>query len=151
MFYGCVSLTYINTTNWNLTNSIKITTLFYNCQKLQSIGSTSNWNVSKCQNMQWFMSNCPSIEQIDIANWNLSACQNIGDFVANCTYLKTLCPNGWIQPLDMSTVTNCNNWTGNTPMLTSIPPFTNVKPGMNVPLNSAPLSRDCVAVFDQAG
>ena len=52
--------------------------------------------------------------------------------------------------MNLSACTSYARWLGGLSRLEEMPPFTNVKPGMDITLNS-PLSHNCVAQFNQAG
>ena len=53
--------------------------------------------------------------------------------------------------MDFSSCTIFTRWFSGMSSLEEIPPFTNVKPNMDIPLNTSPLSKNCVAQFNQVG
>lgn len=64
---------YIDVSKWDVSNIKTMNSMFYDCNKLESIGDISNWNVSCVENMRWLFYDCKKLKSIgDLSNWDVS-------------------------------------------------------------------------------
>ena len=89
MFYGCLSLTSIDVTGWNMSGITNFYSMFKNCSSLASIIGIKNWVTSNVTNMNNMFSGCSNLTSLDLSSWNLSNCTNFGYMFNGCTKLIT--------------------------------------------------------------
>ena len=57
---------YIDISDWNVSNIVNMSDMFFNCEQLKSVGDLSNWNVSSVKYMFGMFSNSGII---NIPDW----------------------------------------------------------------------------------
>ena len=70
MFEGCLSLTSIDTTGWNLSGITNMNNVFNRCTSLKTIIGHENWDLSSTSEMGLTFYQCTSLETLDVTNWN---------------------------------------------------------------------------------
>ena len=89
MFYGCINLTSVNTTDWNTENVTTMSSMFNNCQSLTSL-DLSSFNTSNVTSMAKMFAYCYNLEELDIRNFEISQETAIGSMFNSCSNLKVL-------------------------------------------------------------
>ena len=61
---------YIDISYWDVSNIKSMNSMFFNCEKLESVGDLSKWNVSNVTNMSGMFYKCNELKFIgDISKW----------------------------------------------------------------------------------
>ena len=89
MFGGCINISEINLTNFDVRQVITMSHMFYNCTKLTSL-ILSNFNTKKANDMSYMFSNCESINLLDLSNFNTSTVNNMSNMFLNCVAITSL-------------------------------------------------------------
>ena len=72
MFFDCWQLKSVgDLAKWNVSNVTNISGMFYKCNELKFIGDISEWNVSNVIDMTYMFYDCESFNQ-DISDWDVS-------------------------------------------------------------------------------
>ena len=74
---------YIDISDWDVSNVKSMRHMFYECDKLESIGDISKWDVSKVTDMNRMFLGCKSFNQ-DISNWDVSNVTDMGYMFCSC-------------------------------------------------------------------
>ena len=84
-----------------------INKMFYNCEQLESLSNTSNWDTSKITNMSYAFDGCSSLKSLpDIDKWKTDNVENMQNLFNECKSLASL-PD--ISRWNTSKVTNMSN------------------------------------------
>ena len=104
MFSGCTKLETLDCSSWvfNSTSNINFIGVFYNCQKLTTIGDVSGWNTGKIINLKDAFNNCKLINSLDVSDWDVSKVLSFQTTFADCKSLTSLDVSIW----DISSCTN---------------------------------------------
>ena len=70
MFYDCISLEYVDVSEFNLASMEDMDSAFYNCRALKGI-DTSKWNMSNVDDAAHLFGECASLVYIDSQGWNM--------------------------------------------------------------------------------
>ena len=62
---------YIDISDWDVSNVTNMPAMFFNCEKLESVGDISKWDVSKVTNMAYMFAFCKKFNQ-DLSSWDVS-------------------------------------------------------------------------------
>ena len=62
---------YIDISDWDVSNVTNMPAMFFNCEKLESVGDISKWDVSKVTNMSYMFAFCKKFNQ-DLSSWDVS-------------------------------------------------------------------------------
>ena len=87
---------HIDISYWDVSNVKSMRSMFFECDKLESVGNLSYWDVSNVTNMNSMFYHCKKFNQ-DISSWDVSS-------VTNMSYMFTLCISfnqdlsGWNVP-----------------------------------------------------
>jgi len=77
LFYN-LPITEIDISGWDVSNVTDMSTMFFECEKLKSIGGLNNWDVSKVKYMTYMFYDCYRLNNIgDISNWKTSKVENM--------------------------------------------------------------------------
>ena len=92
IFFGCHSLKSLpDISKWNTINVTNMSFIFGDCSSLESLPNISNWNTTNVTNMFGMFSNCKSLESLpDISKWNTINVNNMSWMFSNCKSLKSL-------------------------------------------------------------
>ena len=93
---------YIDISYWDVSNVKSMRHMFYECDKLESIGDISKWDVSKVTDMNRMFCHCKYLNP-DISNWDVSNVTNMSFMFCNCVSF-----NHDISNWDVSNVTIMN-------------------------------------------
>ena len=97
-------ITKIDISEWDMSNVINMTGMFYECIRLKSVGNLASWNVSQVRDMRELFCNCYSLESVgDLSLWDVSSVTNMTGMFENCYWLKSI---GDIDRWDVSKVTS---------------------------------------------
>ena len=114
MFFGCIQLTSLNVSNFNLENTKNINSMFGSCHNLESIDlfhntgkirdmgllfshcynlssiDLSKFNTSNVKYMDKMFYSCYSLTSIDLSNFNTNKLISINNMFSNCNNLRIL-------------------------------------------------------------
>jgi surface protein len=77
LFYN-LPITEIDISGWDVSNVTDMSTMFFECEKLESIRDLNNWDVSKVKYMTYMFYYCRKLKDIgDISTWNVSNVKNM--------------------------------------------------------------------------
>lgn len=77
LFYN-LPITEIDISGWNVSNVTDMATMFFECEKLESIGNLNNWDVSKVKDMTYMFYYCRKLKDVgDISDWETSKVENM--------------------------------------------------------------------------
>ena len=114
LFYHCSNLTYINTTNWDVSNVQSTKRMCCECGKLKSI-DLSNLNFAKVQDMSYMFSWCMFLDTVGFNSF-IAKPTDTSYLFHNCSRLKSLN----VSTLDTSLVVNMDSMFYNCSNLTSL-------------------------------
>ena len=92
MFYKCKLLKSVgDLSNWTVSKVKSIISMFSNCKQLKSVGNLSNWDVSNVENMSSTFWGCEQLKYVgDLSKWNVSKVEDTGDMFYNCVNLTSV-------------------------------------------------------------
>ena len=74
---------YIDISDWDVSKVTNMGSMFFKCEKLESVGDISKWDVSKVSNMSYMFGDCESFNQ-DISKLNVSNVTNMHGMFWHC-------------------------------------------------------------------
>ena len=74
---------YIDISYWDVSNVKSMRSMFYECDKLESVGDISKWNVSNVTDMDHMFYMCKSLNQ-SISDWDVSNVTDMKFMFAGC-------------------------------------------------------------------
>ena len=89
MFYNCSSLTLIDITKFNITNTISLGYLFNGCTLLNTIIGLEKLNVENVQNIHYAFAGT-SITNVDLSKWNFKKLTSIKGLFEGCKKLQSV-------------------------------------------------------------
>ena len=89
MFYGCTSLAFVYSTNWDTKNVNSMGYMFYNCESLYGMDFTK-WNTGKVTDMGAMFYGCKSLKSLDLSNWSTASVKNMYGMFRRCESLTTI-------------------------------------------------------------
>ncbi len=89
MFYGCSSLAFVYSTNWDTKNVTNMCYMFYNCESLYGMDFTK-WNTAKVTDMGAMFYGCKSLKSLDLSNWSTASVKNMYGMFRLCESLTTI-------------------------------------------------------------
>ena len=87
MFYYCISLEYLDISNFDTSKVTNFFEMFYGCSNLKSI-NLSNFNTSNAKNMVGMFMSCISLEYLDISNFDTTQVTKFQSIFDNTNILK---------------------------------------------------------------
>ena len=82
---------YIDISDWNVSGVQIMNHMFYNCEKLKSVGDLSDWVVSSVENMNYMFSNCEKLESVgNLSKWDVSGVIRMHGMFKACPNLKSV-------------------------------------------------------------
>ena len=88
----------------NVDNIVDMSSMFENCEFLESINGIEYWNTSNVGDMSAMFSGCTSLTSLDLSNWDTSNVDGMTDMFSRCSSLTSLDLSNW----DTSSVTSTN-------------------------------------------
>ena len=116
MLRECQSLTSLDVSGWDLSNTKDISFLFQNCNKLQEIKGIENWDTSKVAEMKKTFYKCSALPTVNVTAWDVSNVTTMECLFSTCGKLTTVDLTGW----DTSKVTNIHDLFVNCTSLTTV-------------------------------
>ena len=89
MFYGCLSLTSLDLSNFDTSNVTNMAQMFYDCSSLTSL-DLSNFNTSKVTRMYSLFENCRSLTNLNLSNFDTSNVTTMSKMFWYCRKLTSL-------------------------------------------------------------
>ena len=91
LFNNCISLTYIDISDWDMKNVINMSQMFRTCQFLSSIISTTNWDMGNCLDISDIFFECNHLKTLpDISKWNTKNVKNMKNLFKGCKELTSI-------------------------------------------------------------
>ena len=115
MFYRCIALTSIDTSDWDTSNVTTMSWMFYGCLALSSL-DLSDWDTSNATNMFGMFDGCQSLTSLDLSSFDTSDVFNMYGMFYGCSSLTSLN----LSNFDMTNVTNTNYMFYNCTSLTEL-------------------------------
>ena len=141
IFEGCGSLTSLDVSNWDLSNTTNMGQLFRFCLNLERIDGIETLNTHNVMFMQNMFQQCSKLIELDISNWNVSNVTNMNGMFRDCNNIETINVSNWdtdkVASMN-SMFTNCGsliNVTMNDSDYNSVNKIINVLPNNNGVLN----------------
>ena len=88
MFFYCVNLTKVNTSNWDTSKVTNMSFMFYGCHNITSL-DISNFDTSNVTTMS-SMFFCPKLTTLDVSNFDTSKVTNMSGMFYDCESLTEL-------------------------------------------------------------
>ena len=89
MFYDCSSLTSLDLSSFNTSKVIRMYSLFENCRSLTNL-NLSNFDTSNVTTMSKMFCNCPSLTSLDLTSFDTSKVTGMTSMFYNCSSLTSL-------------------------------------------------------------
>ena len=89
MFYGCTSLTSIDTDKLNTENVTSMGYMFYNCSGLTTL-DVSNFDTQNVASMNYMFYGCSGLQSLDVSNFDTQNVTSMGHMFYGCSGLQTL-------------------------------------------------------------
>lgn len=87
MFRDCSSLTYIDVSQWDVSNVNNAQYVFFSCILLKYL-NCSNWDTSNFEIMYRTFRNCPQLITVELQNWDTSKVRDFRQMLAVCGSYK---------------------------------------------------------------
>ena len=101
MFYGCSSLTSLDTSGFDTSNVTSMYGMFYGCSNLTSL-DMSGFDTSNVTSMGWMFANCSNLTSLDMSSFDTSNVTDMGCMFYYCSNLTSLD----LSKFNMERVTN---------------------------------------------
>ena len=97
-----INFKYIDISDWDVSNVTNMSSMFFDCWELKSVGDISDWDVSNVKSTLNMFNGCKELESVgNISKWNVSNVTNMKYMFFGCKYF-----NQDISKWDVSKVTN---------------------------------------------
>ena len=106
----------IDVTNWNLSNTTSLNSLFSNNRTLTTIKGLDTWNTSNVTDMSYMFTGCSSLTNLDLSNFDTSNVTEMSNMFSNNNELTTIDISGF----NTSNVESAYNMFSYCPKLTTI-------------------------------
>lgn len=111
MFYRCSSLKTLDTSQWDTSNVIRMSSTFNDCTALTQI-DVSQWDTSKVTDMQGLFASCSNLKSLDVTDWKTGQVTNMNYMFYGDSKLESLPVDRWdtSNVIDMSRMfEDCKN------------------------------------------
>ena len=115
MFSYCSSITSLNLSSFDTSNTTDMHDMFLYCTKLVTL-NLSNFNTSKVTDMHDMFANCSKLTTLDLSNFDTSNVTEMGRMFSSCSNLSSLD----LSDFDTSNVTDMGNMFDSCHSLTSL-------------------------------
>ena len=89
MFFHCEKLESIDLTGWNISKVTSLFNMFAYCTSITSIKGIENWDVSNITEMYQVFRESKLLKTLDLSKWNVSKVTNFNRFLNQCHSLET--------------------------------------------------------------
>ena len=89
MFWECSSLTSLNMSNFDTSNSLNMSDMFHGCSGLTSLG-VGNFNTSKVKDMSDMFHGCSNLTSLDLSSFDTGKVTNYNDMLKLCFAMKSI-------------------------------------------------------------
>ena len=89
MFYGCISLKFIDLSSFNTQNVTDISYMFYGCSSLKSI-NLSSFNTQNVNNMRSMFRGCSSLMSLDLSSFDKTNIKDMSSLLYGCSSLENV-------------------------------------------------------------
>ena len=94
IFARCVNLTYVNSSDWDISNVTDSSWAFNNCHSLETL-DVSGWCTTNIKNMEFMFRNCYKLNTLDVSKWDMSNVTNIFEMFVHCEKINGLDVSNW--------------------------------------------------------
>ena len=81
------TITHLDLSSWNIGNARQLSSMFYNCSKLENI-NLNNWDTSNVTTMSSMFHGCSVVSKLDLSHFNFTNVTNVTYMFYNCKGLK---------------------------------------------------------------
>ena len=89
MFFGCSSLSSIDLSSFNTSNSNNMSRMFFGCSSLKSV-NLSSFNTTNVKDMRLMFYGCSSLESIDLSSFKTNNVNDMNGMFYKCSSLKSI-------------------------------------------------------------
>ena len=114
--FGSTGSLKIDVTDWDLSKTKSMASLFSSNSKLEQIIGLDTWDTSNITDMSNMFGGCRNLLSLDLSSWNTSNITDMIEMFGGCWNLKSLDVSGF----DTSKVTNMRNMFDNCSSLTNL-------------------------------
>ncbi|MCX0279640.1 BspA family leucine-rich repeat surface protein [Bombilactobacillus mellis] len=90
MFYHCTSLKSVDVSDWDVGNVTNFFAMFKECFVLQSIKGLDNWNTTNAIDMSSMFYNCNALTNVDVSKWDVKNVKNFSSMFRECSALQSI-------------------------------------------------------------
>ena len=96
-FGDCKRLTELDLSSWNTSSVEKMTGMFAQCNKLETIKGLSDgsWKTNSVTDMSYMFENCRDLKSVDVSNFNTANVTNMTNMFADCRSLSSIDVSSW--------------------------------------------------------
>ena len=94
LFYNCINLSNVHTSNFYTSNVTSMYRTFYGCSSLESL-NLSGWDTSNVTDMHSIFYSCSSLTELDLSSWNTVNVTDMCSAFAYCSRLSLLNISNW--------------------------------------------------------
>ena len=84
IFQSCNKLEYLDLSNFNTSNVLDISLMFFGCYELKEIKGIDKFKTDKVKDMPFMFSHCYKLEYLDLSNFNISNSTNTSNMFFLC-------------------------------------------------------------------
>ena len=95
VFQGCSSLQSLDIKNWKVSNVVSFDSLFSGCSSLTNL-DISSWNTSSAETMAWMFCMCSSLTSLDVSHFATAGVKSFHEMFNGCSSLQSLDVSGFI-------------------------------------------------------
>ena len=95
VFQGCSSLQSLDIKNWKVSNVVSFDSLFSGCSSLTDL-DISSWNTSSAETMAWMFCMCSSLTSLDVSHFATAGVKSFQEMFNGCSSLQSLDVSGFI-------------------------------------------------------
>lgn len=92
----------IDVTNWNTNKCTNFQHVFYQCNKLRTVGDSSNLDFTNAEDISGMFYGCNQLSSLNVENWSFPKLTSLGQLFGYCSSLLDLKVDNW----DVSNITN---------------------------------------------
>lgn len=95
MFQNCTSLKSLDLSKWDTSGFVISYSMFQNDTKLETVGDTTNWNLSSVTNPTYMFTGCTSLKNLNTQNWSMKSARDLQFIFDDCFVLENVDVSKW--------------------------------------------------------
>ena len=95
VFQGCSSIQSLDIKNWKVSNVVSFDSLFSGCSSLTDL-DISSWNTNSAETMAWMFCMCSSLTSLDVSHFATAGVKSFREMFNGCSSLQSLDVSGFI-------------------------------------------------------